>query len=264
VDGIIRAPGIAAAAVVALTIGLSVPLRAQTTASEAPTAASSSATAATTTANEIFDRVQRANADRAAALASYTSTRHYAVLEPGHPPDAEMVVSASFVAPSTKSFKTVSTHGVGWIHRRVFHGLMDAELDAAAGKQKVDSSISPANYAAQLMGTEQRNGRDCYVLALTPKRRDKYLFVGKVWIDKEDAAIARVEGEPAKSPSFWIVKAPFVREYQRIGGFWLPSRDETHSQIRFAGEYILEIQYADYQIVPKGSPGTHDDDARRD
>jgi hypothetical protein len=254
---------IAAAIVLASLTAWSPSLGAQTVAAEGPTA-SSTTTPAPITANEIFERMQRASADRAVALASYTSTRHYAVLEPGHPPDAEMVVSMTYVAPSTKSFKTVSTHGVGWIHRRVFRGLMDAELDAANGKQKVDSSITSANYDAQLMGTEQRNGRDCYVLALKPRHQNKYLFVGKVWIDKEDAAIARVEGEPAKSPSFWVVKAPFVREYQRIGGFWLPARDETHSQIRFAGEYILEIQYADYEIVPKGSPEAHDGDARRD
>jgi len=263
VNPIMQTRGIAAAGVVALVIGWSVPVRAQTSApADGPTALASANPPAPITATEIFDRVQRANADRAAALVSYTSTRHYAVLEPGHPPDAEMVVSMAFVAPSMKSFKTVSTHGVGWIHRRVFRGLMDAELDAASGKQKVDSSITPANYEAQLMGTEQRNGRECYVLALTPRHPNKYLCVGKVWIDKEDAAIARVEGEPAKSPSFWVVKAPFVREYQRIGGFWLPAREETHSQIRFAGEYILQIQYADYEIVPKGSP--HDDDVRRD
>ena len=252
-----RTLGIIAVLAGAMVVGSSTTLVAQ--APPVAETAASEAVAAPVTATEIFERVQRASADRAAALVSYTSTRHYAVIDPGQPghePDAEMVVSMAYVAPSTKSFKTVSSKGVGWIHRRVFGGLMNAELDAAAGKQKVDSSITPANYSAQLMGTEERNGRECYVLALTPRHANKYLFVGRIWVDKEDAAIARVEGEPAKSPSFWVLKAPFVREYQRIGGFWLPARDETHSQIRFAGEYILRVQYADYEIVPKPAGGT--------
>jgi hypothetical protein len=84
-----------------------------------------------------------------------------------------------------------------------------------------------------------------------PRRRDKYLFIGKAWIDKEDFAIARLEGEPAKSPSFWVVRAPFVREYQRVDRFWLPRQDETRTEIRFAGPYVLRIQYADYQINAK-------------
>ena len=256
-----RTHGVTAAIIFAIVVSTSGTLLAQS-ADPSPESRSATVAASTTpalSANDIFERVQRASAERAAVLASYTATRHYAVIDPGQPghePDAEMVVSMAYVAPSTKSFKTLSSKGVGWIHRRVFGGLMNAELDAAAGKQKVDSSITPANYIPQLMGTEERNGRECYVLALTPRHANKYLFVGRIWVDKEDAAIARVEGEPAKSPSFWVLKAPFVREYQRIGGFWLPARDETHSQIRFAGEYVLRVQYTDYDIVPKSAGGT--------
>ena len=203
------------------------------------------------TGAEVFDRVVEANALRAAELESYRSTRRYAVFEPGHEADAELKVAAQFVSPSTKIFRTMSANGVGWIHKRVFQGLMQAEQETVAGKEKLGSAISPANYDAQLLGTEVYEGRDSYVLSLTPKRRDKYLFKGKVWIDSEDFAIAKIEGEPARSPSFWVVRAPFVRKYQRIDRFWLPFRDETRSQIRFAGEYILRIDYGDYEISPR-------------
>jgi hypothetical protein len=197
----------------------------------------------------IFGQLERANELRAASLSSYWSTRRYSVFEPGHEADAELVVSMQFVAPSTKSFTPVSARGVGWIQKRVFGRLMEAETQAAAGKDHADSAITSANYTARLVGTDQLRGRDCWVLSLEPKRRDKYLFTGKAWIDKGDVAIARLEGEPAKSPSFWVVRAPFVREYQRVDQFWLPLQDETHSYIRFAGEYVFRIQYADYQIT---------------
>jgi hypothetical protein len=202
-------------------------------------------------ASAIFERVQQANARRDAALESYLSTRHYSVFEPGHQSDAELLVSMQFVAPSTKTFRTIAVNGVGWIQRRVFGRLMEAEAQAAQGRDKTDSAITPANYDAQLVGSDRLTGRDCYVLTLVPKRRDKYLFVGKAWIDKEDFAVARLEGEPAKSPSFWVVRAPFVREYQRVSRFWLPLQDETHTEIRFAGPYVLRIQYADYHITAK-------------
>ena len=198
---------------------------------------------------DILNRVMSASAARAAALASYQCRRHYAVLERGHDPDAEMVVSMQFVPPSTKTFSTVTANGVGWIHRRVFMGLMHAEQEAAGGAEQAASAISTRNYDAQLIGSDRVGDREAYVLALTPRRRDKYLFAGKVWIDKEDLAVARIEGEPARSPSFWVIRAPFVRQYQRIDRFWLPKRDETHSQIRFAGEYILQIDYDDYNIA---------------
>ncbi len=197
---------------------------------------------------DIFAQVDHANVLRDQALRSYESTRQYTVLEPGHAPDADLVVSMQFVAPSTKTFGKPSERGVGWIHKRVFHGLMNAEQEAASGTEKADSALSPANYDAQLIGEEQCQSRDCYVLSLRPKRQNKYLMVGKVWIDKLDLAIARIEGDPIKSPSFWVEHAHFVREYQRIGRFWLPQLDQTRCRIRFVGDYILRINYFDYKI----------------
>jgi Outer membrane lipoprotein-sorting protein len=211
-------------------------------------------------AQEIFDRVTQMNDARTARLVSYVSRRRYSVFEPGHHMDAELVASMVFVAPSTKTFTTVSENGVGWIHKRVFRRLMDAEQEAATGADHVNSAISPANYDVQLVGHDSYQGRDCYVLALLPKRHDKYLLKGKAWIDADDYALAKLEGEPVQSPSFWVVRAPFVRTYQRIDGFWLPLQDETHTQIRFIGEYVLRIVYGDYRItangVDKASPST--------
>jgi hypothetical protein len=52
-----------------------------------------------------------------------------------------------------------------------------------------------------------------------PKRVDKYLFEGKVWVDQQDFAVVRIEGRPAAKLSFWIKRAEFVRQYQKVDGF---------------------------------------------
>jgi len=39
--------------------------------------------------------------------------------------------------------------------------------------------------------------------------------------------MVKIAGHPAKKPSFWINRADFVRQYQKIGQFWVPYRDET-------------------------------------
>ena len=201
---------------------------------------------------EIFAQVERANTVREGQLHSYESMRQYTVLEPGHEPDADLVVSMQFVAPSMKTFGTPSEQGIGWIHKRVFRGLMRAEQDAAVGKEKAESAIVPANYDARLVGEEVFQDRECYVLTLQPKRKSKYLLTGRMWIDKADLAIARIEGDPVKSPSFWVERAHVVREYQRIGTFWLPLRDRTDCRIRLAGDYVLSIRYYDYRVTAKG------------
>ena len=53
---------------------------------------------------------------------------------------------------------------------------------------------------------------------------------------------------PAKRPSFWIKGADFTRHYQKIGGTWLPLRDQTVSQVRLFGENVLTIDHADYKV----------------
>ena len=198
--------------------------------------------------NAIFQNVDQENARRAAKLISYTAERHYSVYEPKKLPDADMTVSMKFVSPSTKTFNVVSKKGVGFIQSLVFNRLMDTEKQAAQGKDKADSSISPKNYQAQFLYEEAIRGRNSYVLELTPKRQDKYLFKGKVWVDQQDYAIAKIEGDPVKSPSWFVKSAHFIRDYQKIGDFWLPLRDETHCQIRFEGEYVLSIDHRDYNF----------------
>ncbi|HXJ16358.1 MAG TPA: hypothetical protein VNM68_04080, partial [Candidatus Polarisedimenticolia bacterium] len=88
----------------------------------------------------------------------------------------------------------------------------------------------------------------CYVLEAFPKRKDKYLFEGKVWIDSRDFAIVRIAGHPAKKLSFWITRADFVRQYEKIGDFWLPAKDETSVSVRLYGHKILTIEHLTYTV----------------
>ena len=63
-----------------------------------------------------------------------------------------------------------------------------------------------------------------------------------------DYSVVRIEGHPAKQLSFWIQRADFVREYQKIEGFWLPQKDQTLVQVRLYGKKILTIDHRDYVV----------------
>ena len=89
----------------------------------------------------------------------------------------------------------------------------------------------------------------CIVARAIPKRSDKYLFEGKVWIDTHDYAVVRIAGHPAKKLSFWIEQADFVREYQKIDGFWLSKKDETFVKVRMYGQKVLTIDHSNYSVT---------------
>ena len=100
----------------------------------------------------------------------------------------------------------------------------------------------------ELLGEQQVGPHRCFVSQAIPKREDKYLFEGKLWIDADDYAVVRIEGHPARKPSFWIQRADFVRQYQKIDGFWLPQKDQTFVQVRLYGKKVLTIAHDDYLL----------------
>jgi hypothetical protein len=197
---------------------------------------------------QLFDELLAHSALRTATLVDYTALRTYQVVDLQGKVHAEEVGRMEYRAPDQKKFVLTSEKGSGLVRRLALNPLIASEIETAAGKQHHDSAISPANYVLEPLGEQQVGPYNCFVVQATPKRRDKYLFEGKVWIDVEDYAVVRIEGHPAKKLSFWIERADFVRQYQKIGSFWLPQRDVTFVQVKLYGRKALTIDHQDYSV----------------
>jgi hypothetical protein len=204
--------------------------------------ASSNVTGAT-----VLSKLMQHDEARALSLQQYSVDRTYLVKTDSGKLRSEAHVSLSYKAPDTKAFKVLSENGPMMI-RNLVNSLLQLEVEAALSGSTHDNSITPANYIFSLAGEEEIDGSPCFVVQAMPKRRDICLFEGKVWIDEKEFAIVKIAGEPAKNPSFWIKRASFVRQYQRIGGNWLPLKDETVAQVRIFGENTLTIYHNNYQI----------------
>ena len=100
-----------------------------------------------------------------------------------------------------------------------------------------------------LAGYETSADGALYVLNLTPRTKNKFLYRGKIWVDAKDFAVRQIEGEPGKNPSFWIKKTEVKHNYAKIGDFWLPAENRTQSVIRLGGVAYLSIEYKDYKSL---------------
>ncbi|HWY71275.1 MAG TPA: hypothetical protein VNX88_21595 [Terriglobales bacterium] len=198
--------------------------------------------------SQLFTELDAHNALRKSALVDYTVRRTYQVVDLKGKVHAEEVGQMEFRAPDQKKFVATSEAGSGLIRRMALNPLISSEIEAAAGKVHHDSAISSANYSLELLGEQQVGPYHCFVAQAVPKRKDKYLFEGKLWIDVDDYAVVRIEGHPAKKLSFWIERADFVRQYQKIDGFWLPEKDQTLVQVRLYGKKILTIDHQNYVV----------------
>ena len=207
------------------------------------------------TVNQIFSELLARDQLQSEALLEYTVRRTYQVTDLNGKVHAEKIGHMAYRAPDEKTFVGTSERGSRLIRHFVLNPLIASDIEVASGKQRHDRSISPANYTLQLLGEQQVGPYRCFVAQATPKRREKHLFEGKVWIDVRDYAVVRIEGHPAKKLSFWIKRADFVRQYQKIGGFcfpqggfWLPQKDETFVQVRVCGMKVLTINHPDYSM----------------
>ena len=101
-----------------------------------------------------------------------------------------------------------------------------------------------------------RRRRPLYVMQVQPLRQTKFLYRGTIWIDSQDFAVTRIEAEPAKNPSFWTVRTHIHHQYQKIGEFYLPTLNQTDTDVRLGGKAALTIQYLDYKLPQQLASGT--------
>lgn len=212
---------------------------------------SDSASRTALSVEQVVKNLQEKNAERAAALGYYEATRVYRMKYRGFPSDrdAEMVVNVSYRSPSSKQFSVVSQSGSRFIVDHVFKKLLEGEQEAADEENRRRSALSTDNYNFTWSGYETSAEGGRYVLNLTPKTKNKFLYRGKIWVDATDFAVVRIKGEPARNPSLWIKKTDIEHNYIKVNEFWLPSENRTESVMRLGGVANLSIQYKDYKVV---------------
>ena len=203
---------------------------------------------------QIVKNLQERNAQRAAALDEFVGTRVYRMQYRGFPSDrdAEMVVNVTYRSPA-KEFSVVSSKGSQFVIEHVFKKLLEGEQEAVNEENRLRTALSPENYDFSLAGYETSPDGGRYVLDLLPKSKNKFLYRGKIWVDAKDFAVVRIEGVPAKNPSFWIKKTEVAHKYVKVNDFWLPAENHTESVLRIGGRAVLSIEYRDYKII-KASP----------
>lgn len=202
------------------------------------------------TGEHIIEEMLERNRLRSEQLQRYSAVRTYEIRNLQGKLAAQAVVRVDYEAPDKKTFNKTSEKGSGIVRHLVFDRLLQSEGETSSGKEHHNSAITTENYTFRLAGEEEVGAYHCFVLEATPKRKDKYLFEGKIWIDSQDFAIVQIAGHPARKPSFWINRADFVRQYQKIDGFWLPLRDETSVEVKIYGRRVFTVDHQQYVVNP--------------
>jgi hypothetical protein len=198
------------------------------------------------TAEQIVIRMAAFDVQRQSSIDGYAGMRRYML--DGRNPEmhAEMLVHVKGDHDGTKHFQIVSEDGWKPANTHVLRKMLESESETSQPGRRATSRLNSANYQFEVIGTEILSGRKAYVLVVKPKRKDEYLFDGRIWVDAQDYALARAEGTPAKNVSFWTKTTYFVQVYQKNGPLWFPLSMKSVTKARFFGTTDVNIDYFDY------------------
>jgi len=197
--------------------------------------------------NTIVSRMVAAGHDNTLHAHAFTVKRDYQLLDKQMEPKAQVVANITFVPPDQRQYEVESASG--GIGEKILRDILAREAELPKDPQRKE--ISPENYEFRLLGAEMVDGSPCYVLALEPRRDEKDLIRGQVWVDAETYRIRRAEGKPAKSPSWWIHDVYILMTFAEIDGMWLRTFTHATANVRFKGRY--EVVSRDLEYGPAQS-----------
>lgn len=187
---------------------------------------------------------EAASARAVREVASFATTKTLTIEHKGEI-TAQTVAALQFTAPDVKAFAVKAIRGSDFQRGHVIDRLMATEIETTPRRPSASVAINSANYQFG----EAREDGDAFMIDVRPQRRDPLLFKGRIWVTKAGFHLKRVEGEPAKSPSFWTRRIHFVSEYAPMQGIWLHVRTVARVKVRLFGEYVIRSECGPYDMV---------------
>ena len=202
-------------------------------------------------------RMSQAALQNQIRLRPYTVTREYELFgQNRNNARSRVIANVIFLPPDSKDYRIERTEG-SIIGERIVRRVLERE--AVIAKDGHSEDISPDNYEFRFLREEGAGGRRCYVLQLLPRRKDKDLLNGTIWIDADTFLIRRIEGEPQRNPSWWLHDVHIVLSYGDVAGMWLPTSSEYTAKVRLLGLSTMlahDLKYSYSQSAEAGREPT--------
>jgi hypothetical protein len=138
------------------------------------------------------------------------------------------------------SYQVTAEGGSSLVRSKVLRAVLDGEREIIAEGETARSSLAPANYAFQPNGLDHEGLAN---ILLSPKRKERVLVSGTMFLQPDGGELVRLQGRLAKSPSFWVRNVEIVRSYKRIEGVVVPVTLESTAHVRVLGPASLRMTY---------------------
>ena len=197
--------------------------------------------------NTILSRMEQAQAESHARMSAYSVTREYKFFgDDQQHAKSQVLAKVDFAPPNQKNYTIEQSSGSGQ-GEKITRKVLDHEKQMAKGDTS-GAAINRENYDFEYLRCEAINGRRAYLLQLFPKRNDKNLIKGQAWIDAETFHPLRVEGEPMKTPSWWVKSVKYSFTFGPVADMWLQTGMQAVANIRLLGQHTMVARDVNYQV----------------
>jgi hypothetical protein len=193
----------------------------------------------------IVSRLESARANSRTRLKPYEVVRSYKLFakEPSRS-KSEVVAYIAFFPPAVQTYRIQKTQGLG-LGETIVRKILQSEDQLLANRSASD--ISTENYTFRFLREDDLNGRRCYVLEIRPLRKDVNLLRGSIWVDANTYLLHRVEGEPARDPSWWVHDIHVIFDFREVEGMWLQTGLSSSANVRLLGRHTLVARDLEYK-----------------
>ena len=203
----------------------------------------------------VIRSVDAAIAARVDNVLEFTDIEHYSVYrgqDETHPV-AEMTVKDTYKKGVGKEYTVLSQSGSGIVLRYGLKPGIDNEKTINEPGNVEKSWFTSANYEMKLKagGVQRLNGRDCYLLAITPRQKAPNLINGSLWADARDGSLVQIDGIASQNPSAFSGTTHLMRQYENINGFAMATHARAESNSLLFGRTVVTIDYSDYKLQLK-------------
>ena len=198
--------------------------------------------------NSIVEALEKAQAAVHPQI-SYQVVREYRLFGARHSDaDSKVVAEVNFRPPAREDYKIQQSLGSNR-GEQIVERILKHETEQVSRSHQAQIALTRDNYDFTYLGEAIFDDVRCYLLEMKPRRREPGLIAGQVWIDEHSFLARHIEGDLAKSPSWWLRNVRVKLTFTNLAGAWLQSGMEAVADVRIVGTHTLTSRVLDYRTV---------------
>jgi hypothetical protein len=151
------------------------------------------------------------------------------------------------------TYRVLGFQGSNAVKTQVIARYLQAEQQ---GQSNPRLAVAPTNYKFKFKGARRLDsGKDAFIFALTPKKREPGLFKGEIWLDASTYLPVYEKGRFVKNPTIFFKKVEFERAFAIKDGKPLPQYMNSTITTRVVGKVELDVNYSNYAPDSDGTEG---------